>query len=379
MDFDEFIGELEELVNTDSGSRDPEGVAVVVRRFAGRFTELGWEVRQLDLAPGAQGPSLLAARRLDDRPFDLLIVLHADTVFPAGEAQRRPFAVDGGRLRGPGVADMKTGCLFAWHAIRELEAERRLPGRVAVFINGEHEISCPNTRAVIEDLARASRIVITAEPARASGAYVKRRKGVARYRAVFTGRAAHAGVAPETGACAVTELAHFVIGARELAGDIEGAYVNPGVVRGGSVVNAVPAAAELQLDARFVTVEDGERIDGALRARAANPRDGRVHIELSGGITRPPMVPTRQTDELCEVVEAIGREHGVRVTWAFSGGGSDASFAAALGVPSLCGLAAVGGGYHTEEEYVETADLPARFAVFKEIVRRFAAHELRSS
>lgn len=369
LDKKRFLEELESLVNVDSGTYCKEGVTFVAEWFASRFTAMGWQTTWFDPAPDKLGKSVLCAAT-DDHDFDLLVLCHVDTVFPAGEAQRRPFSTEKGRLRGPGTADMKGGCLFALYSLQQLLAEKGPLGNVGVFFNGEHEISCPNTRAIIEKLSSNSRIIIATECTRANGAHVKQRKGILRYTLKFAGVSAHSGNNPYDGACAVTEMANWILFFKSLEDKATGISTNPGIAQGGTSVNTIPDAAELRVDMRTVTLEDALALDKTVRAR--QPFDSRVSVTLEGGITRPPMMPNEQTEHLCAVTEAIGKRHGIEVKWAFVGGGSDASFASAMGRPALCGIGPVGGGAHTANEFIDTTDLEARFEEFKDIVSTFS-------
>lgn len=376
LDKERFYSELELLTNIDSGSYCPEGVTQLGEWFAGAFARLGWESTWYDLAPGKLGKSVFVGPP-GLTEMDLFIICHVDTVFPAGEVARRPFSTGENRIFGPGAADMKGGCLFTLYALEQLLAEKASLGRIGVFFNGEHEISCPNTRRVIEDYSRKSRMVITAEPARANGAHVKQRKGIVRYTLHFTGKAAHSGNNPEDGACAVTEMANWILFFKSLENPETGITVNPGIAKGGESINAIPDKAELRVDMRVVRQEDAVALEKAVAAR--KPFNPLVRVDISGGTARPPMMPNAGTEELCAVVEEIGRELDMPVSWAFAGGGSDGSFASAFGKPVLCGLGPVGGKIHTTEEFINTTDLEKRFLEFKEIVRRFSTYMFQTA
>jgi len=371
LDRQEFNTDLEYLVNIDSGYSVREGVNTIGEWFAEKFADMGWQIKWFDFAPTKNGRSFITFTR-QDSAFDVLILCHLDTIFPAGEAQRRPFSVDGTRLCGPGVADMKSGLLFTYLALKQLQQENRLSANIGVFFNGEHEIGCHNTRLLIEEFSLKSKAVITAEPARSNGAYVNRRKGVGRYKLSFLGKSAHSGVNPEDGIDAVNELAHWILSLRELSDLKKGVYVNSGIVKGGLSVNSVPGEAELFVETRFSDMGSGIEIDKNIRSMMDHQFNEGIKVNIEGGIKRPPMIPSEKTGKLCEIIEAVGREFQVDVKWATSGGGSDASFAAALGIPAVCGLAAVGGNLHSELEYVETQDLESRFNVFKESIFRIS-------
>lgn len=371
-----FTEELKYLVNIDSGTYVREGVNRMGQWFADKFVSMNWPVEWYEPDPKNLGRSFLTYSYNKDY-FDLLILCHLDTVFPEGEVKKRPFSINSTKFYGPGVADMKSGLLFTYMALKELQTENKISSNIGVFFNNEHEITCPNTRKLIEEFSLKSRIAITPEPARANGAYVNRRKGIGRYKVFIHGKSAHSGVNPEDGVDAVNELAHWVLFLKKLNIPEEGVYVNSGIVKGGMSINSIPGEAELHIDTRFFNLKSGDRVDEKIRNKALNPFNSRIKIELEGGVMRPPMIPTKKTEQLCKIVESIGKQYGINVSWATSGGGSDASFSAALGIPSLCGLAAVGGNLHSEEEFLETKDIESRFEVYKELIYQFSNPQLK--
>ncbi len=369
--------ELEFLVNIDSGTYVKAGVNRIAEYFSDKFKSLGWQIRWYETDSESFGRSFVCAPRLDD-DFDVLVLCHTDTVFPEGEAIERPFSRNTNRFYGPGVADMKIGLLFTWYALEELVKQDRLKKNIAVFFNAEHEVSCPNTGEIIKELAKKSKIAITSEPARTDGSYVYKKSGIGRYTFTFKGRAAHSGVNPRDGRDAIEEMAYWVIFLKSLADPEQGIYLNAGMVGGGKSVNAVADHAELKLDLRFTRHEDGLEVDRIIRSKTATPFNADIHIELVGGIKRPPLIPVPATARLQRVVEEIGHDFGQAITWVFSGGGSDASFASAMGIPALCGLAAVGGGQHSQDEYIETGDLSIRYNIFREMLYRFSNLDLNA-
>jgi glutamate carboxypeptidase len=367
FDLERYRKELEFLVNIDSGSRCVEGVTTVTDWFSGQFRGMGWRVEPIDPPSADYGRSAFAWVGNREQ-LDLLIISHTDTVFPEGTALERPFAVEENRYTGPGVADMKAGCLMALHSLEQLHAAGRLHGNVGILLNGEHELSCPTIRPVIETLSQKAKVVITTEPARADGSCVRQRKGILRFRIRFHGKSAHSGVNPQDGHCAVTEMSRLILALKELENPDRGISINPGVVTGGVSVNAIPDFAECRLDVRVVHGEDAPLMDSAVREAASASVDPGVRIEIEGGITRPPMTPNERSEELIEAMNRMALSYGIDLKWSFSGGGSDASYASAFGVPALCGLGPVGGGYHTDKEYLEISDLGERMSLFRDFV-----------
>lgn len=367
FDLQKYEKELRDLVNIDSGSTCLSGVKTVTDWFSDRYRKLGWSVETRDDPEGRYGRSAFTWNGDRDN-MDLLIICHTDTVFPEGTARKRPFKIEANRYHGPGVADMKAGCLGALHALESLVGENTLTGSLGLILNGEHELSCPTIRPFIEEMSQKAKVVITTEPARPDGSCVRQRKGILRYRLDFEGRSAHAGVNPEKGRCAITEMSRLILDLKELEDHERGITVNPGMVSGGQSINAVPDKAECHLDIRVVEAEDAPRMDEAVRRRASQTVDPDVTIHLHGGVTRPPLTPNARSEELIAGINRIASTFGIDLKWSFSGGGSDASFASAFGIPALCGLGPVGGDYHTEMEYLELAELEERLSIFRDTV-----------
>ncbi|ADD69194.1 peptidase M20 [Denitrovibrio acetiphilus DSM 12809] len=361
-----FLNELEEVVNIDSGTYYKKGVDAVGEWFADRYASMGWDIEWYE--PDGELGKSFTAYNADHDDIDVLVMCHLDTVFPEGEVAKRPFSIEGDFCYGPGVADMKSGCVFLLHVLRELHAEQGLKKKYAVFFNGEEEIGSLHTRPIIEELSRKSKFAFAVEPARANGAFLNQRKGSSRYFIEFHGKAAHSGNNPEEGICAVTEAANWILFFKSMVDNEKGVYLNPGVVKGGTSVNSIPDFAEMKVDVRFIRQEDGEEVHDKIMKKLKTGFDEKVKIDLKGGITRPPMMPNDKTEEICEKIDELGRQNGVEVKWVFAGGGSDASFPSAFGVPSLCGMGLPGGKSHSAEEFLDLRQFEERFKLLKDIL-----------
>lgn len=365
----EMVALLADLVNHDTPSGHKalvDRAMAVVERTAASF---GAQVER-DPQPDA-GDHLIArwgARGEDAR--HALVLAHLDTVWPAGEAERRPFTDTAGRLTGPGVFDMKAGVVQALFAIRAFAAGgATADARVTLVVSSDEETGSRTSRALIERLARTADVVFVVEPA--SGPALKTaRKGVGMYRVEVEGVAAHAGLEPEKGRSAVLELAHQIIALHDLADPASGTTVTVGTIEGGSSRNVVPARAAASVDLRVVTEAAAEELDAALRA--LTPRTPGTTVTVTGGINRPPMERTAATgawyDRAVAVAGALGEELGELLV----GGGSDGNFTAALGIPTLDGLGAVGGGAHALTEHVIRAAMPVRSALLAGLLREVA-------
>jgi len=291
----------------------------------------------------------------------VLLLGHFDTVWPAGSVAARPFAVRDGVATGPGAFDMKAGIVQGLFALAALGA----PDGVALLLTSDEEIGAPTSRGLIEESARGLDAVLLLEPS-ADGALKVARKGSARYDVAVRGRAAHAGLEPERGVNALVELAAHVLGVAALADPAAGTTVTPAVAAAGTTTNTVPAAAHFSVDARAWTTGELERVDGAVRGLA--PIAAGAALEVAGGIDRPPLERSAST-----VLFARAQAHAAALgldplEGAEVGGGSDGNLTAALGVPTLDGLGAVGGGAHAEDEHVVVDRMPERAALVAALV-----------
>ena len=372
LDEERFLKDLEHLVNIDSHSVDVGGVNSVAAFFEGAFAEAGWSVKRVDIGPEA-GYCLEIVN--EEAPYDAMILGHMDTVFPEGTVAKRPFSREGERAYGPGVIDMKSGLLFALYAARELSA-RRSAGSFCIAFNSEEETGSRNARRWIESLAGKSRATIVLEPARASGNLVNERKGVGHIEALFKGRAAHAGVEPEKGISAVSELARWVLELNSLADQRLGTTINVGIVSGGTGVNVVPESASMVADVRVKASGEAERLSERIKQLQRSPFTPGIEVEAELVLTRPPMNPDERTARLCALVDEAGHDAGVEFGWQSTGGGSDGNFTAALGIPTVDGLGPMGGNSHSVDEYLDLTTLSARFAMLVGLLERIPGAEL---
>lgn len=295
---------------------------------------------------------------------------HLDTVWPVGTLRRMPWREDDGRLRGPGVFDMKAGVayfIFAARALRDLGLT--CDKRYVVQLNSDEEIGSPTSTPYTESEARKSAAVLVAEPsAGLDGDLKTARKGGATFQVQAAGKASHAGLDFAAGANAIVELAAQV---RRLASwtDLErGLTVNPGVVRGGTATNVVAERATVDVDVRFATRRQAEEIEASFQD--LQPEDPRCTIHVSGGIRKLPLERTPGVAGLFHLARSISAEHGVTLGEASVGGCSDGNTTAALGVPTLDGLGAVGEGAHAAHESILVDRIADRAALIATLVHR---------
>ena len=335
-----------------------------------RFTELLAE-STVDIAASRRMPTgaLISKFKLrkQNRSGQILVLGHADTVWPKGTLKTMPFRHAQGRLWGPGVLDMKAGLalfIFAMRALRELEIP--VSHDAVMLVNPDEETGSKASRAGTEALARQSRAVLVLEPGTGlTGRAKTARKGIGAYSLKVHGIAAHAGVDYGRGASAVIELARQI---ERIAGftDLKrGITVNPGVIKGGTRSNVTAAEASAEIDIRAPRFVDARILER--KFRSLRPFDRRCSIEIRGGLNRPPMERSKGAVELFTLARRLGGDLGIDLEESSTGGGSDGNFTAALGIPTLDGLGAVGEGAHAAHESVLIDRLPDRVALLAKL------------
>jgi glutamate carboxypeptidase len=279
-----------------------------------------------------------------------------------------PFRRAQGRLWGPGVLDMKAGLaffVFAMHALRELDVPVRR--KVLLQVNSDEEVGSASSRPLTEEAARASVAVLVVEPGTGlEGKLKTARKGVGAYTVVVRGRAAHAGLDFDKGANAVVEMARQVERIAGFTRFDRGVTVSPGVIQGGTRSNVVPDECRVEIDVRTPRRVDRARLHRQFAS--LKPFDKRCTIEVTGGLNRPPMERSAGTQRLFRTAAALATQLGVTLEESTSGGGSDGNFTAALGVPTLDGLGAVGEGAHAANESILIHRIADRTALLAKLV-----------
>lgn len=300
----------------------------------------------------------------------VLLLGHFDTVFPVGTIGSRPFTVRDTVATGPGVCDMKAGIVQMFTALSLLEDT----SAVGVLLTCDEESGSGTSRPLIEREARRSGAVLVLEAATPDGHVKVARKGGSVYRLVVSGRAAHAGVEPQRGVNATVEVAHQVLSLGALGrADSGGTSVTPTLLSAGTTTNTVPERASLAVDVRAWTRDELERVDHAIRGLV--PFLPEATLDVQGGINRYPMTADLARP-LLELAQTIAGQLGIPgLVGAYAAGASDANFTAALGVPTLDGLGAVGGGAHSAEEYVCLDRMPERTALLAGLIDAVSAVE----
>ena len=357
----------QQLVLAESPSGSKSAVDACIALAAVRARNLGARVK---LHRQRQFGDFLEARfslrstwsRDHARPLTkpILVLGHLDTVWSLGTLKAMPCRVRDGRLWGPGALDMKAGVAMAFTAIELLLEAGLLRREIVLLLTSDEEIGSPASRPITEAIAKTCSAVYVVEPAQGL-AYKTARKGVGNWRIGVTGVAAHAGVDFEKGANAIRELARAIETASGWTDLKRGLTVSVGVIAGGGASNVVPAKAWAEVDVRFPRAADGPRI--ARQFAALQSTDPRCALTVSGGINRPPMERSRATVLLYHKARALAAELGFALEEASTGGASDGNFTAALGLPTLDGMGAVGEGAHARHESVFIDHLAPRTAL----------------
>jgi glutamate carboxypeptidase len=339
-----MLAALEQLVLAESPSLDKRLCDLCADQVSALFT-------------GETGARLVRHRRVErgdhlemrlgtEEGKPIVLLCHHDTVWAAGTLKRLPFRIEGDRLRGPGSYDMKAGIVEAAFALRSARPKRP----VVVLSTSDEEIGSSSSRELIETTAKDAIAVLVLEPATSGGAIKTARKGIADFTLEIEGLAAHAGVEPEKGVSAIDEMAHQILRLKSLADPERGTTINVGVVEGGTRPNVVAASARAEIDVRFSSASESERVVTGIRGLSPSRKE--AHLSVRGGVDRPPLERSEAIVRLAQIAQGIAAELGFSLPESSTGGGSDGNFTAALGVPTLDGLGPDGGGAHADSEHL---------------------------
>ena len=354
---------LFELVQQESPSEDPPAVNAAMGLAERWAREQGARARRHkqrefgDVLELRFGPSRSARK-------PVLLLGHLDTVWPMGTLAKMPWREAEGRCWGPGVLDMKAGIVMALAALSTLR-EMKSARPVTLLLNSDEEVGSPISRAITERLALESAAVLVLEPAQGL-AYKTARKGVGQYHVQVTGVGAHSGVDFERGHSAVLELAKLVQTISSFTNLQRKLTVNCGVIAGGTRSNVVASSAHAEVDVRIAKASDAPYVEKLFRSLKVS--DPHCKLTITGGINRPPMERKAGTIALFRKARALAAELGFVLDEAATGGGSDGNFTAALGVPTLDGMGAVGDGAHAPHESVVVEHLVPRTALLAAMI-----------
>ena len=361
---------LQDLVETESPSHDKKAVDRVAALVETECQRLGARLKTYPQSDAGDlieavfetgSHPLLKPPYGDTSPLSelgILLLCHMDTVFPLGTLKKMRFREEDGKIYGPGTSDMKGGIAVALAAVAGALDSGKLKRRVTALFTSDEETGSAASRRVIESRARESALVLVLEPGMPDGSIKTWRKGVGDFTVTVHGRAAHAGGDHEKGRNAIEEMAHQVLPIQKMTDYKKGTTLNVGVIQGGTVPNAVPAQASIQVDLRVMQPGEAERV--ALALHALKPVLEGTVIEVTGELNRPPMPFNEMMKATFERAKSIAESAGLSIKAGGTGGASDGNFVAPLGIPVLDGLGPVGDGSHSEREFIYKDSLVER-------------------
>jgi glutamate carboxypeptidase len=362
---EQLLSDLKALVEIESPSSDKRAIDHLAEFLAARLEHYGGNA-QIHLV-NEFGNHVQADFAGVSESKPVLLLGHVDTVWDIGTLDHMPFHVADGRVWGPGVLDMKGGIAIAIQAMALLREHDSPHPPVRMLFVSDEEIGSFSSRAITERLALDSQAVLVLEPGQGlEGAVKTSRKGIGVYEIKVTGQAAHAGVDPGKGASAIHELAHQIEVLSSFSDVERGITLNAGVIRGGTRSNVIAADAWTEVDVRVKSAADGKMIDEKLHSLRA--RDSLCKVQVTGGIRRPPMERSEKGVLLYRQAAKVAESLGLTIDELPTGGGSDGNFTAALGVPTLDGLGAVGEGAHAVNESVLLNQLAPRTALLAGLI-----------
>lgn len=362
IDLPAFLAELQAWVALESPTEDAAAVNAMADRASAHAKARGLHVTRLPTNE-ATGDLLIARHGDAAQADEILILTHLDTVHAKGAlAGPLPWRVEGDRLFGPGVYDMKSGALMAIEALA-LAGDRT--AATVLFIPDE-ETGTYATRAAVEAAARKARVVLVMEPARDGGKIVTGRRGSAIYRIEVHGRAAHSGTRPQDGRSAIRAAARLVLELDAMNDPARGIGINVGVIQGGTTRNTIPALCVLDIDIRLPDAQSEQEVITAIEA--LQPVDPDIRFEITGNVSRPAFSPDAGTLALLETARPIAEAMGYPLVDMTSGGGSDGNFTAALGLPTLDGLGPDGADAHTFNEHLLIPSIAPRLAMLANLL-----------
>lgn len=361
----EMLDDLEDFVTRESPSDDKAHTDAFAEFLSGYAKTLGANVEVIPIKERGNHLRITWGEpENDEKP--VLLVGHFDTVWPAGTLATMPFGIEDGVARGPGVFDMKGGLVQGFWAIRALREVTDFDRPVVFFCNSDEEVHSFFSRDLIEAEAKQARAALVLESSN-GGRLTTSRKGVGVFEVEVTGRESHAGSNPFKGISAIDEMARLVLELHSHTDPETGTTVNVGTIQGGTRVNVVAGKAKAKVNLRVMDEEEAERMEGVVKSLSSHHLE--AVVEVRGGIVRPPMVRSAGVAALFEQARHIASDLGFELEETMSGGGSDGSFCADIGVPTLDGLGAVGQGAHAAHEQIIVDHLPKRAALLARLMQ----------
>jgi glutamate carboxypeptidase len=370
-------GQLElwkQVVSIDSGTGDVEGGRKVAAVLIPILKDLGAAIESVPAE--AEGlPENTVATFTGTGKARILLIGHIDTVFGPGTVARWPFAIEGDRIRGPGVGDEKGGVVEAVTALRLLKDQGfKNYAKLTLLIETSEERGSPGTRALIDRLVKSHDVELNLEPGDAPDVVTVWRKGSATIDIDVKGRAAHAGVAPQDGRNAAIELIHQLATLEQFPHSGPGLTANLTIVQAGSRYNIIPENARAQINVRVRDKSDLDKIQGAFEAAAKTTIIPDTKVTVSRESSFPPLPNNPATDTLAARAQAIYSGLGLTLGVGGNGGASESALAYEAGTPALDGLGPVGGGFHSEKEWVDLKSVTPRLYLLTKLIMELGAN-----
>ncbi len=359
----DMLRTLESFVRTESPSTEKIASDACAAVIAGEWRKREVHVELLEQQHRGAHLRIASASHTAKAGSQLLVLGHYDTVYSTGTLAKMPFRIAADCVYGPGVFDMKAGIVQALFALDAIRRSGAAPKKKIVFLwTSDEEIGSESSRNLIESEAQRSDAVFVLEPALGPKGLLKTaRKAVGEVEIIVRGRASHAGLAPGKGVNAIHELSLQIARLMEWNDLPRGISINAGLVEGGTRPNVIPDRARAILDLRALRSNDMQRIEKRLRGLKPILRGAK--IEVHGGFNRAPL-ERKISAELFQRASSLAKQMDFTIGEATAGGGSDGNLTAALGIPTLDGLGAVGDGAHSSAEYILARTMPQRAALF---------------
>ena len=362
------LNQIRQLVEIESPSYDEAGSRNAVDFLVEKAKEINCISTVERIYREGYGEHLIirAFSEIPNPQSQILLLGHTDTVHPRGANAKNPTRIEGDKFYGCGIFDMKTNCVLMLEILRAFDELNLKPNRpMTILLSCDEEVGSDTGREFVEAEAVKSAFCLVCEPS-ANGKVKTGRKGTGWYELKAHGIPAHAGLEPEKGASAILEISKQIQQIHTLNALEKGTTVNVCMINGGTASNVIPENASAEIDVRFTSMTEAERIKNEIKNLQSF--DERVSLELLGDINRPPMERTEGVIALYEKAKTIADAMNYEFGETQVGGASDGNFVGALGVPVLDGLGVKGNGAHTNDEYILISDITKRATLIASLI-----------
>ncbi len=381
-----LLATLKDLVAIESGSGDREGLDRISQLIGDRLQAIGGQVEFIEPdatlyrmhdTPAKVGRMVRATFK-GNGTKKILLIAHMDTVYLKGMLAKQPFRIDGNRAYGLGIGDDKAGIAVILHTLAALKAlSFNDYGTLTVLINGDEEISTPAARNLFTRLGAEHDLSMSFEGSPISSDQLSlATAGIAAVTLKVTGRASHAGAAPENGRNAIYELSHQLLQTKDFSDPSKGLKINWTMISGGTNRNVIPAEASAAADVRVIRVADYDGLETRLRETIKKQLIADTRLELTFERRRPPLESTPAAVQVGEHAKLIYAELGktLKVDAAVQGGGTDAAFAAAnTRNPVLERFGLLSFGAHSNDnEYILVDSIEPRLYLATRLIMDFS-------